>query len=234
MEVVAISRTAIEGTAAVLMSFVLFGGSVWLLLAAIFGVRMGYLVAATGMFAFMIVLSALWTFGAPGTPAFLGPKGDLPAWIAAGAGTSLRSEDFPVIQKYPGKPWRDPGAELSAEVEGATVPIQEFLATRASGQLRRAGIEGEVTPEDFEVTDLKFTESDGTLLGAARVFATAGGPEITVVAFKSKGDEPLPSYLFLGGSIIGFAAHLPFLDRAERKRKEILTGGDQAPWRGPA
>jgi hypothetical protein len=55
-----------------------------------------------------------------------------------------------------------------------------------------------------------------------------------VVAYKDPGNEALPSYLFLGASLIGFVVHLPFLDRAERKRKDILTGGQQAPWRGPA
>jgi hypothetical protein len=42
------------------------------------------------------------------------------------------------------------------------------------------------------------------------------------------------SWMFLIGSTIGFAVHLPLLDRAERKRKEILTGGTAPPWYGPA
>ena len=41
-----------------------------------------------------------------------------------------------------------------------------------------------------------------------------------------------------GGSvtplIIGFAVHLPFLDKAERKRKGVLTGGKAPPFLGPA
>jgi hypothetical protein len=57
---------------------------------------------------------------------------------------------------------------------------------------------------------------------------------VLIVAYKNQGNEPLPSFLFLGGSLLGFIAHLPFLDRAERRRKEILTGGEQQPWRGPA
>jgi hypothetical protein len=40
--------------------------------------------------------------------------------------------------------------------------------------------------------------------------------------------------MFLIFSTIGFAIHLPFLDRAERKRKNILTGGTAPVWRGPA
>ena len=40
--------------------------------------------------------------------------------------------------------------------------------------------------------------------------------------------------MFLIGSTLLFGAHLPFLDQAERKRKEILTGGTAPPWYGPA
>ena len=40
--------------------------------------------------------------------------------------------------------------------------------------------------------------------------------------------------MFLIGSTLLFCAHLPFLDRAERTRKEILTGGTAPPWYGPA
>jgi hypothetical protein len=42
------------------------------------------------------------------------------------------------------------------------------------------------------------------------------------------------SFVFLLASIIGFAIHVPLLDRAEKSRKEILTGGVAPPWYGPA
>jgi len=111
--------------------------------------------------------------------------------------------------------------------------FQEFLAEEATAELRTAGIEGEIIPETFEITDLRFTTVDETELAAAMAFATTGGPEVLVFGYKDPGDLALPSWLFLAGSIIGFVVHLPFLDRAERSRKEILTGGEQPPWRGP-
>jgi hypothetical protein len=213
---------------------VLFPGSVWLLLSAVFGVRMAYLVSATGFFAFMVILTALWAFGAPGTPPFLGPKGELPAWKPLAAGTTLTS-NIEAVERYPEGPWRAPGEDraLAAEVEPASLAFQELLAEEAAAELRRAGLQGEVTPETFEITDLRFATVDDTKLAAATAFATSGGPEVVVVGWKDPGNESMPSYLFLVGSVIGFAAHLPFLDRAERRRKEILTGGEQAPWRGP-
>lgn len=236
MELVALTRTNIEGVLAVVMSIVLFCGSVYLLLSAIFGLRMAYLIAATGLFGFMIILSAIWAFGAPGTPKYLGPKGKLAAWVALAEGTSVRSPSLPVVEKYPQAPWRAPrqGDVLAAEVEPATLVFQDFLAEEANKELRQAGQEGEVAASDFQITDLRFAEVDGRVLAAARGFATIGGPEVIVVGFKHEGDEATPSYAFLIASILGFAAHLPFLDRAEKKRKDILTGGQQAPWRGPA
>lgn len=234
-------REFVEGVLVVVAGFVVFGGSVWLLLAAIFGVRMGYLVAATGFFAFLLILSALWTFGAPipggEVPAYLGPKGELPHWVPVGAGVRITSATYPEIERYPGEPWVDPGDDPSFadEVEPASSSFQEFLAERATEELHERGIEGEVTPETFEVDQLRFTEGeDGTDLAGARAFATTGGPEVVVLAYKDEGNEPLPSWIFLAVSLIGFVAHLPFLDRAERRRKEFLTGGEQAPWRGPA
>jgi hypothetical protein len=230
-----VGQIIIEGILVVVAAFVLFGGAVWLLTSAVMGVQLGYLITATATFGFLIILTALWSFGAPGTPPFLGPKGDLPAWIGVGAGTSLSSPTFPVIQRYPDEPWQEPGdAGLTAEVEPATLALQEFLAEEASAEVREAGIEGEVTPEQFEIQDLRFTEVDDTQLVSARAFANTGGPEVEVFGYKDPGNESLPSYLFLAGSVLGFLIHLPFLDRAERKRKEVLTGGEQAPWRGPA
>jgi hypothetical protein len=230
-----VGQIVIEGILVVVAAFVLFGGAVLLLTSAVMGVRMGYLVSATSMFGFMIILTALWSFGAPGTPPFLGPKGDLPEWFGLGAGMSLSSPTYPVIERYPGEPWREPGdAGLTAEVEPATLALQAFLAEEASAEVRDAGIEGEVAAEQFEITELRFTTVDDTPLVAARAFANTGGPEVTVVGYKDPGNESVPSYLFLAGSVVGFLIHLPFLDRAERKRKEVLTGGEQPPWRGPA
>lgn len=236
MELVALSRVTVEGALAVIMAVVLFCGSVYLLLSAVLGRWMGYLVAATGFFAFMMILSAIWAFGAPGTPRHLGPKGKLPHWVAVGEGVTVRSPSHRVVGTYPGDPWRPAGKdeELAPEVEPATVAFQELLAGEANRELRRAGVEGDVLPADFQVRDVRFADADGRLLAAARAFAGTGGPEVTVVGFKHNGDEATPSFAFLFGSLIGFGAHLPLLDRAERRRKEILTGGEQQPWRGPA
>src|SRR5207244_1464034 len=51
------------GYLTVIMAFVVFMGSVYLLLSAVFGVRMGYLVLAVAFFGWMILFSAIWVFG---------------------------------------------------------------------------------------------------------------------------------------------------------------------------
>ena len=234
--IVALTRTNIEGTLVIVASFILFGGSVYMLMAAVAGRTMGYLITATAFFAFMVILSALWVLGAPGTPRYLGPKGELAAWVPLAAGTALESPDYPVMERYPDDPWRSASEDRTfrAETEAATQAIQEFLAEEATGELQGHGLEGEVAAEDFQVENLRFTEVDDRPLAVAQAFSTGGGPEVVVAAYKDPGNEPLPSYIALIGSVLGFVVHLPFLDRAERRRKEVLTGGDQPAWRGPA
>jgi hypothetical protein len=221
----------LEGSLVVVASLVLFFGSVWVLLAAIFGVRMGYLVAATGFFAFFFLLAVLWTFGAPGTNRFLGPKGDLPAWKAVAAGDDLVSSTYPVVDRYPGGPWKPADNAASTEIEGA---FQEFLAEEAAAELKQARVEGEVTAEQFEVTEVRVATVGETRLAAATAFSTTGGRQIEVAGYHDPGSEGLPSFVSLAVAVVGLVIHIPFLDRAERRRKDVLTGGEQAAWRGPA
>jgi hypothetical protein len=221
------------GWGVLIAAMVLFPGTVWLLTGAVFGNRMGYLISATSFFGFMIILSAIWTFGAPGTPRYLGPKGDLPAWVTTAAGEQLVSQAVPIVEQYPDGPWK-PAEEEDPEFEAATLAFQAFLAEEANAELQGEGIEGEVADSQFEIEQLRFATIEDQPVAMARGFATSGGREVLMFGYKDPGNEPLPSYVSLAVSVIGFALHLPFLDRAERKRKEILTGGGQPPFRGPA
>jgi len=76
-------ETMLKGGLAVIMAFVLFVGSVLIVLAAVFGRRMGYLVLAVSFFGWLIILSSLWTFGffsqGLDTPVNLGPRGAGPS-----------------------------------------------------------------------------------------------------------------------------------------------------------
>lgn len=250
----------IKAWGAVIMGFVLFIGSIYVLLAAVFGRRMGYLVLGTMFFGWMIILSSLWTFGffSQGIPAKggittnLGPRGTEPHWQPMGGGFEVVSEKFPEVKNYPSQPWQEPDSAQEASVQPLTTAVQTFMSDQANAQ---AGIEpvdeipvtaggtleqpeDEVPylPEQFDVQDVRFAvANDGTTsLAAARASFVGGGPQVTVFAYHDKGDVAKYSYLFLAASVIGFGIHLPFLDRAERKRKDILTGGKAPVWRGPA
>jgi hypothetical protein len=246
----------LKGTLAVIIGIVLFVGSVYLLLAAVFGVRMGYLVLAVALFGWMILLSALWTFGAPGTLKNLGPRptgegaGAAPHWEPFGSGVEAASPRYPVVEQYPFGSWEEPTGEAVAEVEPARGALQEFLAEKANAQL---GIEvprhipeiagggpppefeqEPVTPEEFVVTNIRFATVDDTRLVGGQAYFNQGGPEVLVFAYFDNGNVPVYSWVALGISIVGFLVHLPFLDRAERKRKDVLTGGTAPPFTGPA
>ena len=254
-----ITCSNVVGYITVAMAFIIFVGSIYLILAAVFGPRMGYLVVAVAFFGWMMIFSGLWVSGyfisqGPTTKTNLGPRGVEPHWQPVAVGVRVASPRYPVITSYPGKPWSQPtGPEdpRQASVGTVTTSVQEFLAEQANTQLVRAGKEKEsqvvsplggegvaptaiVQPADFTVTDVAFTTSGHTSLAAAHAVYSNGGPLVTVLAYHDSGDVPVYSYAFLVVSILGFVGHLPFLDRAERRRKAVLTGGKAPQWLGPA
>ncbi len=230
-----------KGGLAVVMAFTVFIGSVYLLLAAVFGRRMGYLVLAVAFFSWMILFSSLWTFGffsqGPTTPVDLGPRGAEPGWLPIAAGFTPPAR-YPEYTDYPNGPeWKTPGTNVvvAASVQSATGAMQAFLANQANAKLGKAtGEPGALSTSDFTVQNLKFATHGKVSLVAAQAFYNGGGPVVNVYAYHNSGSVIRYSWMFLIGSILGFAIHVPFLDRAERKRKEILTGGTAPPWYGPA
>ena len=254
----------LKGILVTVTSVVIFIGSIYIFLAAIFGPRMGYLVTAVGFFGLMVLLSLLWTFGslayltptALGTLPNLGPRGwqqdrlnaapsqatgGEPHWIGVASGVGLDSSELTAVERYPGEPWAEPDRETQAQVAGVTVAVQELVALEACAQEHgREECEdmthGELpfAPTSFIVEDVRFHEEEGRSYAMARATFIAGGPQVTVLAVFDEGNVSLPSWLFLIGSIVGLAIHLPFLDRAERRRKHILTGGTPPPFLGPA
>src|SRR5918912_1387456 len=146
-------QTLLEGGIGAAMGFVLFIGSVLLIVSAVFGRRMGYLIVATCWFAWMIVLSSLWTFGfwsqGPSTPVDLGPRGAEPGWVVEAAGQNVTNVPFDVYKSYPsGKAWQ--GAKPTASVQSVTGAIQSYLAEQAN---TKAGITDEFAPNAFTTTD---------------------------------------------------------------------------------
>jgi hypothetical protein len=234
-------ETLVKGGLTTIMGFVLFVGSVLLLLAAVFGRRMGYLVLAVGFFGWMVLLSALWTFGfysqGPDTPVNLGPRGAEPTWVVESVGTDPQPV-YEVFSTYPdGQEWRVPGSNDNdtSSLQSVTTAAQGFLADQANEDL---GLEihdpGAVQTTDFAIEEVRFATDGDVSLAAAQGYFTGGGPKVTLYMRHDSGSVNRYSWMFLIGSALGFAIHVPLLDRAERKRKEILTGGTAPPWYGPA
>jgi hypothetical protein len=229
------------GYLTVAMGIILFIGSVYLLLAAVFGPRMGYLVMAVALWGWMIILSSLWAFGfySQGlhTANNLGPRGTEAHWQTFGSGVEVASRTYPVVEQYPSGPWEAPTGpddERTASVGTVTTAVQDELANQANAQLQAAGKTDVVEPTDFTVTNVEFTSEGKTSLAGAQAFYVGGGPRVTVFSYHDSGDVPVYSFAFLGASVILFVVHVPFLDRAERKRKAVLTGGKPPEFRGPA
>lgn len=232
--------TLAKGVGVTAMALILFVGSVYLLLTAVLGRWMGYLVLMVAFSGWMILLSALWAFGfysqGPDTPVNLGPRGAEPSWVPLLASTDATSDRYEVFRSYPDTPWEEPApGENSAEIQSVTGIVTDFLAEQANEELEIEQTDPTaVTGVDFAVNSIHFATDGSNEVAVARAHFLEGGPLWTVSLYRDEGSVPRYSYMFLAGSVLLFAVHLPLLDIAERKRKDFLTGGAAPPWYGPA
>lgn len=245
--------TLLKGVGVTVMSLILFVGSVYILLAAIFGRWMGYLVLSVAFYGWMILLAAMWYFGfwAQGldTKTNLGPRGLEPAWVPLEGGLEVADQRFETFSRYPEDPWASPTVAQEPSVLSVSSVVTSFLAEQANEELGVAAEEAEavaageaaaegsavaVTNTEFTVDNIRFAPEGDVSLAVVQAYYTGGGPLITVALVHNTGSVPRYALMFLGGSILLFGLHLPLLDRAEKKRKEFLTGGAAPPWYGPA
>jgi hypothetical protein len=227
-----------KGAGVTIMGFTLFIFSVYLLLTAIFGRWLGFLVLAVSFSGWMVLQSALWLFGfwsqGMETPTNLGPRGAEPAWVALEAAVDETSPRYEAFTSWPGDPWAVPESD-NADVQSASGAVTDFLAEQTNEELGLAETEPTaIQGSQFSIDSIRFAEDEGTKLAVVQSHYTGGGPLWTVSLYYDSGSVPRYSYMFLGGSIVAFAIFLPLLDRAERKRKEFLTGGGAPAWYGPA
>ncbi|MEX1217670.1 MAG: hypothetical protein WEA11_04015 [Acidimicrobiales bacterium] len=66
----------IRGILVVLVGVVVLMGSTYLLLSTNLGSRLGFLVALTGLFGWLVILTFIWWL----TPPAIGPRGNIPTW----------------------------------------------------------------------------------------------------------------------------------------------------------
>ncbi len=231
--------TLLKGAGVTVMGLILFVGSVYILLAAVFGRWMGYLVMSVAFYGWMILFASMWYFGfwaqGPTTPTNQGPRGEEPAWVPLEGGLEVADERYETFARYPDEPWQPSTPAQESSVLSVSSVVTTFLAEQANEELGLAETDPEaVLNTQFTIDDIHFAAEGDVSLAVVRAYYSGGGAITTITLYHNSGSVPRYSLMFLGGSIALFAVHLPLLDRAEKKRKEFLTGGNAPPWYGPA
>jgi len=243
----------VKGIAVVVTAFIFLPGSVYMLLASNFGALKGYLIAATAFFGFLVMLSAVWLFGIPGTTALTGPKGTQPTFNfftvedpAAATYDSVR--DF---QGGAGGGWEEAPTAATAEEGSPEATLAGELDTArleaVSQFIEETNADVEDSSEELDVANLDaktyYTIQDGTEV-AAIVISPKTPPAgsglqrpdfapVTSFAYRDPGNPYLPSIIFLIASVLLFLVHMVLLGLAERRRPLGValkpTEGDRVP-----
>lgn len=215
-------------------------GTTYVLLVAIYGAKQALHVIMAATWAFMILYSAIWLFGAPGTVPGTGPRGREPSWVPF-TPTSEQSQDFGAVKTFPNR-WDQPGKKYAGGIEsggevGSVKSVwQASLAQRAASQGTAATkpadwnfrtTEKPATPDEEALPfgRVFFTTSSRHLVAGVTIPQTAKHPEVTVFAFRDKGQIFYWSAIILGVSIILFAAHLFALAQMEKKQALLQSAG---------
>jgi hypothetical protein len=230
----------VKGLLVVVTAFVLLPGSVYMLLASNFGALKGYLIAATAFFGFLILLSATWLFGLPGTTPLTGPKGTQPTFRfftlddpAASRFDSVRS-----FQGGAGNGWQEAPAAAAAGEQGGgaeerlKADLDVARQTAVSTLVKETNKDNTDSSKDLDPANLDakafYTIQDGTEVAAIVISpktppAGSGlerpsfSPK-TTFAYRDPGAPSLPSVLFLIGSLVLFVVHMLALGLVERRR----------------
>jgi hypothetical protein len=227
----------VKGLLVVITGFVLLPGSVYMLLASNFGALKGYLIAASAFFGFLMMLSAVWLFGIPGTTPLTGPKGTQPTFKFftiddPKASTYDKVRDF---QGQAGNGWQaapegeveagSPQETLKADLDTARQKAITDLKNEWNAKVKSSSDELDVTNLDAKAF---YTIQDGTEVTAIVISPKTPTPGSglkrpdfapkTFFAYRDPGSPRLPSILFLAGSSVLFVVHMLLLGVAERRR----------------
>jgi hypothetical protein len=238
------------GAIAVVLAVISFYGTTYLVIALNVGWRFGYWLASACFGALMVMLSIFWIINP------VGPRGTEPIWepVAAGRDTVAQAQLEEVAlttpAQYPTGPWQaadegdseqrdalgsaisncmssDPSSLPEAEQEAcadaqALAPPEEDIPV----------LEGTEVAVTYEVTDVRFAEENGRLLGQATVVPVTHDPRVAddpvqgeqvgvsfrIVAVFDKGSILIPAIWSLVIFGLYFAFHLYGLHRAERRK----------------
>jgi hypothetical protein len=247
----------VKGALALIIGFLLLPGSVYMLLAVNFGALRGYFIAATCFFGFLILLSATWTFGLPGTTPLTGPKGTQPTFKFFGLDDAVAGKYSKVreFQGNAGNGWQAAPAEPAAggQLSASQTALKADLDTAKQAALTKLIADFNKTVKDsskeLDVTNLDpktfYTIQDGRELAAVVISpkqppAGSGlrkptfAPK-TVFAYRDPGAPYLPSIVFLVSALVLFTLHLLGLGWVERRRPlGPVRSPTEVPARAPA
>src|SRR6266540_758890 len=95
-----------------------------MLLSANFGALKGYLIGAAAVWGFVFVLTVIWVFGLPGTPALTGPKGTDPSFKQFQLNSSVAAR-YTAAKQFQGAASNGWKKEPVEPVGGAKLPTDQ-------------------------------------------------------------------------------------------------------------
>jgi len=230
----------VKGALALATGVLLLPGSVIMLLSANFGALKGYLIGASAFFGFVFLLTLIWTFGLPGTPALTGPKGTDPSFKQFQSNSTLAAK-YSAVQQFQGGSgpgWKAEPPEpvgggklpadqeaLRADLETAKQAILQKLITDTNKNIKDSSKELDVTNVDARVfyTNQKGTELAGLLVTGKQPPKGSGlakpsfAPK-SFFAYRDPGAPYVPSLIVMVVALAMFVSHMLGLGAAERRR----------------
>ena len=218
-------------------------GSIWMLLWSNYGARTAYLITMIALSAWMIIFSAIWMIGAPGTTTATGPRGREVQWIPFLPESEFADSFAGTIDTFPdGEGWQPTGTvfpgkvDTSGEFETVRTIIAHALADLSLVQGNEAdeftdwrfrdGSREPTTPDEededlYAKATVAFNQAATTkLIIGVTIPATDKHPAVTVFAYRDKGLVFLPTLIIFLVSLFGFILHVWLIARAEREEKE--------------
>jgi hypothetical protein len=230
----------VKGAIVLAIAVLLLPGSVIMLLSANFGAVKGYLIGGAAFFGFVFVLSLIWIFGLPGTPALTGPKGTDPSFKQFELISPVAAK-YDAVQQFQGAAgngWQEEPTEpaggaklpadqetLRADLETAKQAVQQTLIAEFNKSVKETSKELDVTNIDTKVL---YTTQKGTELAAVVVTGKepprGSGLEKptfapkTFFAYRDPGAPYVPSLIVMAVALVMFVSHVLGLAAAERRR----------------
>jgi hypothetical protein len=145
--------------AVVLTAGLIFIGTIYYILATLFGWRRAYYVTMVSLMGFMIIISLVWLVGIPGTGPGFGPRGREPEWIPFLPNSEFAADFREHIGSFPDG-WDQPGKKYFGNPDkaqtGAIDSVGEIDSIKGLIEPALAGyfqqhpeLKGSIKPEDY-------------------------------------------------------------------------------------